>query len=89
MGNHGWWQRLCAALLLLAALAACGPRVVAGDERTVTIETGPMGDVEAFAQDYCGKFGKRAVAEGGAPSGPTRPSASTPTTASRTDPPAG
>jgi hypothetical protein len=54
------------AAALLWSLSACsGPQVVAGDDRTVTIKAGPIGNIDSFAQSYCQDFGKRAVALGG------------------------
>jgi hypothetical protein len=37
---------LLMALALLLALSACGPQVVAGNERTVTVKAGPIGNIE-------------------------------------------
>ena len=63
---HRISRGLLVPLALLWALSACGgPQVVAGNERTVTIKAGPIGRVDAFAQNYCQRYGKRAVALGG------------------------
>jgi hypothetical protein len=56
---------------LLWALSGCsGPQVVAGNERTVTIKAGPIGNIDSFARNYCRKYGKRAVSLGGGRASP-------------------
>ncbi len=56
---------------LLFALSGCGgPQVVAGNERTVTIKAGPLGNIDRFAQSYCREYGKRAVSLGGGRASP-------------------
>jgi hypothetical protein len=61
---------LLMALALLLALSACGPQVVAGNERTVTVKAGPIGNIDSFAENYCQGYGKRAVALGGGRASP-------------------
>ncbi len=67
--------RLAWPFALALTLAACtaGPKVVAGDENTVSIEAVPLADPAGFAEDYCQRFGKRAVAIGDIPLGPDTP----------------
>ena len=55
---------------LLCALSACGPELVAGDDRTVTIKAGPLGNIDSFAERYCQDYGKRAVSLGGGRASP-------------------
>jgi hypothetical protein len=68
----GSLPRMARGLLmaLLFALSACGPQVVAGNERTVTVKAGPIGNIDRFAENYCRGYGKRAVALGGGRASP-------------------
>ena len=70
MGTPAGAVRLCLAFTCLLSLAACGARVVAGDANTVSVETGPFGNVEATAREHCAEFGKSAVPIGGGYLGP-------------------
>lgn len=58
---------------LALALAACasGPKVVAGDQDTVTVEADPLDDVAGFADSYCQRYGKHAKAMGDISVGPS------------------
>jgi len=60
--------RLAALASALLAVAACGPKIVSGDESAVFIEAGPttgLDDVERAAKSYCEQFGKYATLEAG------------------------
>ena len=60
-------------LLVVFALGACGggPEVIGGGENTVSIRAGPLANVSGFAERYCQDYGKRAVALGDKPLGPS------------------
>ena len=64
---------IVSALSALSALGACGggPDVIGGDATTVSITAGPLTDVSAMAEKYCRGYGKRAVALGNKPLGPS------------------
>lgn len=60
--------RTCLFLAAIAVLNGCGfvepftpPKVVAGNESTLTLSTGSLRDANTYAQRYCAKYGKRAV----------------------------
>ncbi len=57
----------------LSALSACGggPEVIGGGATTVSITAGPLTNVSAVAERYCRGYGKRAVALGDKPLGPS------------------
>ena len=54
-------------VVLAIVVCACAPRpfkapsVIAGSDRTVSIEAGQITDPRAFAEQYCARFGKRAI----------------------------
>lgn len=57
-----------ALLIVLFALGACGPRVVSGNEHSVTIEKGAWSTrstTESYAQTHCEHYGKRPSYAGG------------------------
>jgi hypothetical protein len=60
-------------LLIVSALGACGggPEVIGGGETTVSITAGPLTNAGAMAERYCQGYGKRAVALGDKPLGPS------------------
>ena len=60
-------------LPVVFALGACGggPEVIGGDESTVSITAGPLANVSGMAERYCRGYGKRAVAMGNKPLGPS------------------
>jgi hypothetical protein len=60
-------------LLVVFALNACvgGPEVIGGGESTVSIAAGPLANVSGIARRYCQGYGKRAVALGDKPLGPS------------------
>ena len=60
-------------LPVVFALGACGdgPDVIGGDATTVSITAGPLTNVSAKAERYCRDYGKRAVALGNKPLGPS------------------
>jgi hypothetical protein len=60
-------------LLVISALSGCGggPEVIGGGETTVSITAGPLTNVSAMAGRYCQGYGKRAVALGDKPLGPS------------------
>ena len=66
-------NRTAFLLLAVLALGACsgGPQVIAGSENTVSIKAGPLANVGGFAERYCQGYGKRAVALGDKPLGPS------------------
>ena len=58
----------CLILAAIFVLNGCvfsepfvAPEIVAGGETTVTLSTGSLRDANAYAQRYCGKYGRRAV----------------------------
>jgi hypothetical protein len=72
MQQVGASTRFSIRLVLLAsallAVAACGPKIVSGDENTVYIQAGPttgLEDVERSAKSYCDQFGKYATLDAG------------------------
>ena len=65
-----FWGLLMPVALLFALSGCSGPQVVAGNDRTVTIKAGPIGNIDSFAQSYCQDYGKRAVAIGGGRASP-------------------
>ncbi len=60
-------------LLVVFALSACvgGPEVIGGDDSTVSITAVPFSDAGGMAERYCRGYGKRAVALGNKPLGPS------------------
>ena len=65
--------RLIILPLVISALGACGggPQVIGGSANTVSIEAGPLANVSGFAEKYCQGYGKRAMALGDKPLGPS------------------
>lgn len=57
---------------LAVALWGCsGARIIAGDQDTLSITASPFAGPDAVAERYCRGYGKRAVALGSRPLGPS------------------
>jgi hypothetical protein len=67
------FKLLLLVVCALGALSACvgGPEVIAGDDSTVSITAVPFSDAIGMAEMYCRGYGKRAVALGNKPLGPS------------------
>jgi hypothetical protein len=65
--------RLKVLFLVVSALGACGggPQVIGGGASTVSIQAGSLANVSGYAERYCQSYGKRAVALGDIPLGPS------------------